>query len=431
MQRASRGPLDMSSPTRTPERSFWLIVGLLFLVCLLNYFDRQTLSVLKTTLKTSLGFDDISYSRLLLAFMLPYITMYVASGWVIDRFGTRVTMTVVVALWSIASFLAGISHTFAQLVGARALLGAAEPVTFPLAQRIVLNWAPERRRAFALSLISPAGSVGAVVAPLLISFLALTYSWRVAFVVPGAIGLLVAVMWWRLDRLPASAAEPAKVADDPLPLRTLLRSRDFWGLAAARVLSDPVWYFLLFWIPGFLQERRALSLAQVGLVGGLPYLAALVVCLAFGRIVDLRVARGAEAARVQLWLMTGGAALMPLAAIVTSAPNLFVAMAIITVLTAVAQSWFAATGVLLASRIPHRLNTSAYGFIGAIGTSAGLALNLAAGSIIERFGYQAIFAVLALMHPLGAIILWSTLGRRRNIRGWASENAVGERGTPS
>lgn len=405
-------------------RTFWLIIGLLFFICLLNYFDRQTLSILKTTLKAEIGFDDVDYSHLIVAFMLPYIVMYVASGWIIDRFGTRMTMTFFVVIWSIASVLAGMTQNFAQLVGARALLGAAEPVTFPLSQRIVLNWAPERRRAFAMSLIAPAGSVGAVLAPPLIAFLALTFGWRSAFVVPGVIGLLVALLWWKLDRLPVAATDPRKPDEAPLPVRTLLANRDFWGIVGARVVSDPVWFFLLFWIPGFLQEGLGLSLAEVGLVGGLPYLAALIVCLTFGRMVDFFVSRGAEAARVQLWLLAGGAALMPLAAVVTSAPNLFVAMAIITVLTAVAQSWFAGTGVLLAARIPHRLNATALGFIGAIGASAGLALNLAAGSIIERYGYEAIFAVLAFMHPLGAVILWSTLGRRRGTTGWAGENAA-------
>lgn len=413
----------MQQTEQSHSRTFWLVIGLLFSICLLNYFDRQTLSILKTTLKEALDFDDIGYSQLVLAFMLPYILMYVASGWIIDRFGTRITMTVFVLIWSAASVLSGLTQSFAQLAASRALLGAAEPVTFPLSQRIVLNWAPERRRAFAMSMIAPAGSVGAVLAPPLVATLALAFGWRAAFIVPGVIGVVVALLWWKLDRLPASSGRIGAPDADPLPVSRLFGNRDFWAIVAARLVSDPVWFFLLFWIPGFLQESLGLSLAEVGLVGGIPYLAALLVCLTFGRLVDLFVSRGADAGRVQLWLLAAGAALMPLAAVVTSAPNVFVAIAIITVLTAVAQSWFAGSGVLLASRIPHRLNATALGFIGAIGASAGLALNLAAGSIIERFGYDALFAVLAFLHPLAAIILWSTLGRRR-VRGWAGEDAV-------
>ncbi len=402
----------LAKDSRQTINMIWLVVSLLFMIRLVNYLDRQTLSVLKTTLKAALDFSDSDYSLLLFAFMLPYILMYGASGWIIEALGTRRSMTLFAAVWSVGGLLSGFAQNFGQLAASRALLGAAEPGVFPLSQRVILNWVPERHRAFAFSVVSPSGSVGALLAPPVVAYLTIAASWRAAFIVPAVIGLILAALWWRIDRLPAERVDAATQSGVKLPVALLFKDRSFWGIVAARLVSDPVWFFYLFWIPGFMQDSLGLSLGQVGMVAGIPYLAALVACPVVGRITDLKTARGHNPARVQLWIFSLTAALMPLGALIAVTSNAVISIVIITLVTASAQLWFAGTSVMIAARLPARLNASAAGFVGATGATAGLIMSVIAGPVIETFGYAVVFTCLGLLHPASAVILWLTIGRR-------------------
>jgi len=183
-----------------PVDPAWVVVGLLWVVALLNYFDRQTLSILKATLKLELGLTDTYYSYLVAAFMVPYIAMYIVAGRLVDRFGSRWPMTIFITCWSLATASAGAVQNLVQLAGARALLGAAEPGVFPAGMRAQVRWFPPERRGFLMSLNSPCTAVGAILAPPVVAFLTLHWSWRSAFVVPGIFGLVLAVAWWFADQ---------------------------------------------------------------------------------------------------------------------------------------------------------------------------------------------------------------------------------------
>lgn len=407
---------------KTMPRKAWLIIGLLMMLLVLNYFDRQTLSILKPIVKAELSFDDEAYSLLTFAFMLPYILMYVVSGRLIDRFGTRISMTVFAVGWSVANIASGLSHNLSHMLASRALMGAAEPGAFPVVQRAILNWVPVERRALAISIALPAGNIGAILAPPLIALLATGIGWRAAFVIPGIIGIVVAVMWWFTDSKDTPPAQsmpdaavplPEPVDEGPASVHLLLKDRRFWSIVAVRMISDPVWYFYLFWIPGYLQERAGLSLSELGLVGGIPFIAAVIVCMALGRLVDRFTERGHDPIRVQLRLFAFSAALMPLGAFITMTSSAFVAIAIITVVVVVCQAWFVGYNVLLAGLFPASVNASAVGILGAVGATTSLILNLLAGSILAQFDYVALFAGLAVLHPVSAAILILVIGRSR------------------
>lgn len=417
------------APVKKMPRKAWLIIGLAMALLVLNYFDRQTLAILKPVMKTQLAFDDEAYSLLTFAFMLPYIVMYVVSGRLIDRVGTRVCMTVFAIGWSVANIASGLSHSFGHLAASRVLMGAAEPGAFPVVQRAILNWVPVERRALAISIATPAGNIGAILAPPLIALLATGLNWRMAFVIPGVVGIVVAIMWWFTDTKHDSSAQPAANAPSPLPeaadeeapsVKELLRDKRFLAIVAARMSSDPVWYFYLFWSAGYLQERAGLSLAELGFVGGIPYIVAVVVCILLGRLVDRYTERGHDPIRVQLRVFALSAALMPLGALITMASSAFVAVAIITVVVAVCQAWFVGYNVLLAGLFPVKINASAVGILGAVGASTSLVLNLLAGSLLAQFDYIALFAGLAILHPVSAVILFLVIGRSRTRRAAAT-----------
>jgi len=411
------------SPTRKVPVKAWLVLGLLMSLVVLNYFDRQTLSILKPIVKAELAFDDTAYSLLTFAFMLPYIIMYVASGRLIERFGTRICMAVFAAGWSIANIASGMSHSFSQLAASRALLGATEPGVFPIIQRAILNWVPVERRSLAISIVLPAGNMGAILAPPLVAVMATSIGWRAAFIIPGVIGVGIAVLWWFTDTNHAPSTKPeatvagaepeADTSEESASVSALLKDRRYWAIIAARMISDPVWYFYLFWIPGYLQERAGLSLSELGLVGGLPYLAAMLVCVLLGRTVDRYAARGHDPIRVQLWLFAITAALMPLGGFITSASSVTMAMVIITIVVCVCQGWFVGFNVLLAGLFPVKVNASAVGILGAVGASTSLLLNLLAGPILAQFDYVALFAGLALLHPISAVVMIAVIGRNR------------------
>jgi ACS family hexuronate transporter-like MFS transporter len=414
-----------TAPKKKMPRKAWLIIGFAMALLVLNYFDRQTLSILKPIMKNELAFDDEAYSLLTFAFMLPYIVMYVVSGRLIDRVGTRICMTLFAIGWSIANIASGLSHSFGHLAASRVVMGAAEPGAFPVVQRAILNWVPIEHRALAISIATPAGNIGAILAPPLIAVLATGINWRAAFVIPGLIGIVIAILWWFTDTRHASPREPAVEAPSPLAeatgedsasIRALLRDRRFWAIVAARMISDPVWYFYLFWSAGYLQERAGLSLTELGFVGGIPYMVAVLVCILLGRLVDRYTARGHDPIRVQLRIFAVSAALMPLGALITLASSAFVAIAIITVVVAVCQAWFAGYYVLLAGLFPVKVNASAVGILGAVGASTALVLNLLAGSILAHFDYIALFAGLAVLHPISAVILIVVIGRSRSKR---------------
>lgn len=416
-------------PAKKMPRKAWLIIGLAMALLVLNYFDRQTLAILKPVMKTQLAFDDEAYSLLTFAFMLPYIVMYVVSGRLIDRVGTRVCMTVFAIGWSVANIASGLSHSFGHLAASRALMGAAEPGAFPVVQRAILNWVPVERRALAISIATPAGNIGAILAPPLIAALATGLNWRMAFVIPGAVGIVVAIMWWFTDTKHDSSAQPVPNVPSPLPeavdeeapsVKALLMDKRFLAIVAARMISDPVWYFYLFWSAGYLQERAGLSLAELGLVGGIPYIVAVLVCIMLGRLVDRYTERGHDPIRVQLRVFAISAALMPLGALITMASSAFVAVAIITVVVAVCQAWFVGYNVLLAGLFPVKINASAVGILGAVGASTSLVLNLLAGSLLAQFDYIALFAGLAILHPVSAVILFLVIGRSRARRAAAT-----------
>jgi ACS family hexuronate transporter-like MFS transporter len=389
-----------------PSRRSWLLLALLFAIGLLNYLDRQTLSILKATLKSELALTDIDYSWLVTAFMSSYIVFYVISGRLVDRFGTRVSLTVFTAVWSVANLFSGLAQNFGQLAGARALLGAAEPGAFPAIQRVMMTWFPKERRAFAWSLLSPCTTVGAILAPPLVAALTGWWNWHLAFIIPGTVGLAVAFTWWFSDRNPPVFPEETEPGDASPPLREILRDRRVWLLLTARALTDPVWYFHLFWLPGYLQEKLGVSLPQLGWIGWIPSFVASAAVVATGRTTDSFVARGHSPVRVRITMFSLAAIFAPVGAFTTLAPSIFWALVMISLVAIVCQIWFFGQGLLVADIFPRNSAATIAGLLGAVGASGGLLMNLIAGPLIEHAGYIPVFAGLALLHPLAGLMLW-------------------------
>ena len=254
----------------------WVICALLFFGITKNYMDRQVLGVLKITLQHEFGWNEIDYSNLVFAFQAAYALGMLLVGRFIDRVGTRIGYGLAMVFWSVASMAHALCGSLLTFGMARAALGLGESGAFPASIKTVAEWFPRKERALATGIFNAGSNVGAIVTPLVVPWITIRYGWRWAFLLTGIFGLLWFLLWMAVYRKPeehprCSAAELAHIQSDAenttvrVPWSRLLGYRQTWAFAIAKFLTDPIWWFYLFWVPGFLQREHGLNLTQVGL----------------------------------------------------------------------------------------------------------------------------------------------------------------------
>jgi MFS transporter, ACS family, hexuronate transporter len=395
-----------------PLRRRWWILALIFVAIVLNYVDRQILSILKPTLKTHFGFDDRGYALLVNVFTVGYATMYPVTGWLVDRFGARIVMLVGIISWSTACLGAGMARTLGQFAFFRGMLGLSEPTAFPSQLRIVTIWFPGTLRATANSVSVAGGTFGAIIAPPLVAWLAISYNWHAAFIVPGVLGLIVAILWATIYRDPppeimTQATATAGGTESGFTWPQLWRTRTLWGILMIRFISDPVWYFCLFWLPGYLQENSGLSLKQIGLVGWIPFLAADIGGIASAAWSDRMVRRGQAPLRARKIMLTTMAALAPICVLTPHLPHPAVTLAIFSIVAAACLSWLFSLSVVIAETFPTRNVASVLGIAGGCGAAGAVVFNTFVGDMMVNFGPARVFAAMAVLHPMAACLLWT------------------------
>ncbi len=252
---------------QSAPRLRWAVCGLLFFATTINYVDRQVLGLLKPALEKQLGWREADYGWIVFAFQLAYALMMPFAGRLIDWAGTRLGYAVAVALWSVAAMAHALARSVMGFGLARFALGLSESANFPAAIRTVADWFPQRERALATGIFNSGANIGAILAPLAVPYLALHYGWRSAFIVTGAAGLVWVMAWWWFLGAPRGAGR-ASAPEEKLPqppLRELLSSCFAWAFILGKFLTDPAWWFYLFWLPGFLNRVYGLDLAHLGL----------------------------------------------------------------------------------------------------------------------------------------------------------------------
>lgn len=400
-------------PAMTPSCRRWLILLLIFSAVVLNYFDRQIVSILKPLLCAEFRIDDRGYATLVNVFTVCYAAMYPVAGWLVDRAGVRRMMLLGLVTWSAACVGAGLSRTLASFTLSRGLLGLAEPIAFPAQLRAITAWFPGSLRATANSASVAGGTLGSIIAPPLVAWLTVSVNWHAAFVVPGALGLLVAVLWLLVYRDPprdvatASDDDLLAAADPAFTWPELWRTRTLWGLLLCRFVSDPVWYFCLFWFPGYLQDHSGFSLAQVGKVGWIPFLAADLGGIATAAWSDRLVHRGHAPLAARKRMLCTIAALGPVCALTPFLPHPAATLAIFSVVGAVCLSWLFSLSVVIAESFPARNVGSVLGIAAGFGATGAIVFNTYVGRMMHSFGSTRIFVVMALLHPIAAVLLWT------------------------
>jgi ACS family hexuronate transporter-like MFS transporter len=253
----------------------WVICALLLFGTTKNYMDRNVLGVLNKTLQHDLGWNEIDFSNLVIAFQLAYAVGMVTTGGFIDKLGTRLGYALAMVFWSLASMGTALGSSLTSFAISRAALGFGEAAVFPASIKAVAEWFPKKERALSTGIFNAGTSIGAMLAPLVVPWFNARWGWRGAFVGIGALGFIWLIFWLLIYRAPEehprlSRAELAYIRSDPQapPGKTkwlaLLPLRQTWAFVAGKFLTDPVWWFYLFWIPGFLQSKHGITLTGLG-----------------------------------------------------------------------------------------------------------------------------------------------------------------------
>ena len=381
----------------------WVVCGLLFLATTINYIDRQVLGILAPELQHRIGWNEIQYGYIVMGFQAAYALGLLLSGRLLDVLGVRLGFAAAIVVWSLAAMAHALARTPLGFGLARVSLGLGEAANFPAAIKSVAEWFPKRERAFATGLFNGGSNVGAIVAPAIVPWIALNWGFEAAFLVTGAIGFFWLALWLWLYRPPEehprlSPAELAYIRSDPeepaarLPWLSLVTYRETWAFALGKFLTDPVWWFYLYWIPKFLNEQHGLTLAGLGAPLITIYLVADVGSIAGGWLSSHLIRRGfsTNAARKTAMLVCA-LAVTPIV-FAARVSDLWTAVALIG-LAAAAHQGFSANLFTLASDVfPRRAVASVVGFGGMFGSIGGMLVATLTGWILQAtHSYVTIF----------------------------------------
>jgi len=401
----------------------WWIVGLIFVASILNYVDRQALSILAPTIQKDLGLSNDDYASVLNAFLIAYTVALILSGKIVDRLGVRVSLALFVGWWSIANIVTGFARSAVSLGGCRFLLGLGEAGNWTAAPKAVSEWFPARERGLAIGIYTLGATLGATLAPVLIIGLASWHSWQAAFVVTGSAGLVWLVPWLWLYRRPAEHArlapaertliESGQISDPGTAAATpdwgkwyrVLLRREVLLLIFARMLTDPVWYFFQFWFAKYLYDARGLDQRSLS-VTWVVYLAADVGVLSGGWLSGLLIKRGVAPVHSRLWIMLACAVLVPLGAVIPHVGALWLVLAFGMVAVLAHLAWLINLSALVVDLVPRGSLAFAFGIIAAGSSLGGLAMNKAVGALVTHASYDPAFGFMLLLHPLAWLLAW-------------------------
>lgn len=387
----------------------WLIVGLIFIVALINYFDRQSLSVVAPLVQQRLHLSDNGYGRIVGLFLLASALSYAVSGILSDWMGTRASMALFVAWWSIAEASTAFVSSVFQLGLARFCLGLGEPGLWVAAPKAVREIFDERRRTLAIGIYTLGATAGAVVAIPVISFVISSLPWRSVFLLDGLAGLLWLPLWFLVTRGKLGRTMPGQEASGLQSVRQIITQGKTWRLLLARSITDPVWYFYLFWFPKYLIAVQHQSLAQLAHQGWIVYLAAGIGTLLGGIGAGSMIRRGTLPAHAYRVIMLFAALLVMLSPFVTIASSALVATLVGSVIAFAHMAWLVNLTSMVLTLFPASQVGTATGLVAAGSGLGGMVSSVAVGYVVSHYGYSPLFFVMASLHPLAIALCWSVV----------------------
>lgn len=401
--------------TSTPEvaaaaervgRYRWVIVAMLFAATAINYIDRQMIGVLKPTLQGEFGWSERDFANIIFWFQLAYAIGYIGFGKVVDVVGARLGYAVAIVVWTVSHMAHGLANGITSFAMARFGLGIGEAGNFPAGIKAVTEWFPQRERAYAIGLFNAGANVGAIITPLLVPFLVLTFDWRVAFYITGVFGIVWLIGWWLIYRHPAqhsrvSAAELAYIQQDPadpvtpLAWGQVITHKETWAYALGKFFIDPIWWFFLFWLPGYLFDRYDMDLRTFGLPLAAIYLISDVGSIAGGWLSSRLIAKGRTPNFARKFTMFICACCVLPIFFAQEISSVWGAVAVIGLATAAHQAFSANLYAIPSDMFPRGAVGSVVGIGGTVGAVGGMGMALFTGYILDATGnnYSVLFAI--------------------------------------
>jgi len=404
----------------------WTICAMLFVATSINYMDRQVLSLLKPTLMHSLsnggvGMTEVGYGYIMAAFQIAYATGLLAAGRFVDKVGTRIGYMCIMAVWSLSAMGHALVNSMLQFGVARVFLGLGESGNFPAAIKTVAEWFPQSERSLATGIFNSGANLGAIIAPFIVPWVALHYSWHAAFLFTGVFSALWILLWFSKYRKPAdhptlAGAELRHIYEEAAaqmgpstPWRKLLGYRQTWAFAIGKLLTDPIWWFFLFWLPDFFSKRYQLDLKHIGMPLIVVYTASSVGSIGGGWLPIPFRKLGLSASRARLGAMFFCACAVVPIILVNYLSSEWAAIALLSLAAAAHQGWSANLFTTASDMFPRTAVGSVTGIGGMAGSAAGSLFAVFIGYVLQltHSNYASLFVIAgcAYLLALGIIIL--------------------------
>ncbi|MCD0470403.1 MFS transporter [Flavobacterium sp. JAS] len=403
------------------------ILALLFFGTTINYIDRQVIGLLKPTLEKEFNWTETDYSNIVMAFSAAYAIGLMGFGRWIDKIGTKLGYSVSVFFWSIAA----VAHAFAKSTFgfglARVGLGIAEAGNFPAAIKSVAEWFPKKERALATGIFNSGANVGAVVAPIMVPAILGAYGWQEAFVITGAVGFIWLIFWWKFYETPARHKKISKEEFDyihsdnelvsaievPVKWTALFKIKQTWAFIFGKLLTDPVWWFFLFWLPSYFSETFNLDLKKPSLPLVIVYTATTIGSIGGGFLSSYLIKKGWNVQKARKTTMFIIALCVLPIMLAQFTKNIWVAVGLISLAAAAHQAWSANIFTTVSDYFPKKDISSVVGIGGMAGSVGGILFPLAIGMILDHYkllgnitaGYNIIFIMCGSAYLLAWIVM--------------------------
>ena len=400
----------LRSPMTNRSLRPWIIVALMFLVALLNYFDRQSLSIVAPRMQAALHLSDRDYGHIVSLFLMASAFAYALSGFLVDRLGVRRSMALFVGVWSLAESSTAFVHSMLTLGIARFMLGLGEPGLWVAAPKAVVETIETRRHSLAVGLYTMGATCGAVIAVPTILLITAHHPWRIIFLIDGMAGLLWLPLWWMLYRPrfpPAPETQPQRTTS----LLSLLAQPALWKFTIARGITDPVWYFYLFWFPKFLISAKHLNTTQISHCGWIVYLGGGFGTIGGGLLSGHLMRRGMMPGNAYRASMLASAICVIISPLAYFSPGIAGTVLVGSIVAFAHMAWLVNLSAALLKVFPAHMVGKAFGLVAAGSAFGGMLSSELIGYFVTHGGYAPAFWLMACMHPLAIALLWKACGQ--------------------
>ncbi|SFE97225.1 MFS transporter [Thermoflexibacter ruber] len=419
----------MKKQTNPIGRYRWVIVALLFSATTINYIDRQVLGFLKPELEKTFNWSESDYSNVVMAFSGAYAIGLLLFGRFIDVIGTKLGYIISIVVWSVAAMFHAAARSTLGFGIARAALGLGEAGNFPAAIKAVAEWFPKKERALATGIFNSGTNIGAVIAPILVPWIVGIYGWEEAFIITGAIGFVWLIFWWIYYDIPTkqkrlskaeyeyihSDNEPANEVskDKPVSWLRLFQIRQTWAFVFGKLLTDPVWWFFLFWLPSYFATTFQIDFKKPNIHLAIVYTATTIGSIGGGYLSSYLISKGWVVYRARKTAMLIFAFCVVPIVTAQFASNVWLVVALISLAAAAHQAWSANIFTTASDMFPKKAVSSVVGIGGMAGSVGGILFPLFVGKLLDSYkaagditaGYNILFTICGLAYLLAWVVM--------------------------